>query len=141
MPNQDETATYRVLVLEPNAALRSALVTLLTAEHYGVEAHTSLEQVVAAADGSVDAVGLIAWQSMRGLLAEERRRDLVELAARVRIVVMVPRTWARLLESTEVTRIVAGLVAKPFQADELLGVLKNALATPLSGERLLKRTA
>jgi FixJ family two-component response regulator len=143
MPCTDEPLSDRVLVLEPNATLRSAIVTVLTAEHYSVEAHASLEQVVAAADGNHDAVCLIAWQSMRGLLAEEHRRELVDLASRVRLVVMVPRAWARLLESTEVTRILAGLVAKPFEADELLNVLSKALATPMGGDSrsLLKRPA
>jgi DNA-binding response OmpR family regulator len=121
----------RVLVLEPNAALRSAILTVLAAEHYQVEVCHSLREVVLSANGSSDTVALVAWQAMDGLLAEQHRQSLIELTRRLRLVVMVPRTWARLLQSTDVSRLVAGLIAKPFEADDLLGSVHAALASPV----------
>ena len=119
----------RVLLLEPNAPLRTAVQTVLSAERYEVEACSSLEQILAQADGQAATVALVAWQSMEGLLAEEHRHHLVELTQRIRLVLMVPRRWAKLLERTDVAETVAGLVAKSFEADELLQALQRALVT------------
>lgn len=120
----------RVLLLEPNASLRSAIQTILAAEEYHVEPCDSLEQLMVLGQHSPQTVALAAWQSMEGLLAEEHRHDLVELTQRLRIVLMVPRRWARLLESTDLRGAVAGMVAKPFEADELLIALRAALSIP-----------
>jgi DNA-binding response OmpR family regulator len=117
----------RVLLVEPNAALRSAIATVLDAEHYAVEPCKSLEQVRSRAADASRVIALIAWQSMDGLLAEERREHLMELTRDLRLVVMIPRRWARLLEPTDLSVAVAGLIPKPFEADELLGTLKRAL--------------
>ena len=45
-----------------------------------------------------DEVALVAWQAMDGLLADDHRHHLQQLTQRLRLVVMVPRAWARLLE-------------------------------------------
>jgi DNA-binding response OmpR family regulator len=127
----DSTAPARVVLLEPNAALRSAILTILSAEQYEVEAVTSLDDVLGRADAADCTVALVAWQSMQGLLADEQRANLVDLSRRLRLVVMVPRRWARLLEATDLESALAGLVAKPFEADELLRKLESALATPV----------
>ena len=114
----------RVLLVEPNAALRSAIVDVLMAEDYVVERCDSLEQVVGRAHGDDGEVVLIAWQSMQGLLAEEHRHSLSELTRRLRLVLMVPRRWARMLDASELG--VAGMISKPFDADELLDGLRRA---------------
>jgi DNA-binding response OmpR family regulator len=124
----------RILVLEPNHQLRSALINLLTAEHYEVQTCDSLEQVVARNDDGRPTVAVVAWQSMEGLLAEEQRQTLSQLTRRLRLVIMVPRRWARLLEKTDLADTVAGMVAKPFEADELLDKLRAALATPVASD-------
>ena len=121
-----EVTSKRVLLLEPNLSLRSAIQTILAAEEYSVEACDSLEQMVVRADHSSGTIALAAWQSMEGLLAEEHRHDLVELSHRLRLVVMVPRRWARLLESTDLRETISGIVAKPFEAEELLSALRSA---------------
>jgi DNA-binding response OmpR family regulator len=121
----------RVLLLEPNAALRSAIVTVLGAELYQVDVCESLEQVVVRTDHTTQTIALVAWQSMEGLLAEEHRHHLIQLTRRLRLVLMVPRRWARLLEETDLTHAVAGLVAKPFDSQELLDKLRTALAVPI----------
>jgi DNA-binding response OmpR family regulator len=128
MHTTEDTTARRVLVLEPNSALRSAILTVLAAERYLAVPCGSLEQVLAHAAGEVDTVALVAWQNLDGLLSDEHRHDLIEIARRLRLVVMVPRGWARLLETTDVATILAGLVAKPFEAEELLGAIRNALA-------------
>jgi DNA-binding response OmpR family regulator len=111
----------RILLLEPNAALRRAVVELLDGEGYPVEECESLEVVVQRANGRPSAVALVAWQSMEGLLADEHRHHLAELTRRVRLVLMVPRRWQRLLDKSELG--FADLVPKPFSADELLECL------------------
>jgi FixJ family two-component response regulator len=120
----------RVLLIEPNVALRSAIVTVLDAERYVVELCDSLEEILDRSLDSDRVVALVAWQSMGGLLAEEHRHRLVELTRRLRLVLMVPRRWLRLLDRTDLGVAVAGFVAKPFEADELLGVLEQALLIP-----------
>jgi DNA-binding response OmpR family regulator len=117
----------RVLLVEPNVPLREAIVAVLAAEAYEVEPCASLEQVLVRTDGQTRDVALVAWQSMEGLLAEEHRQHLGELTNKLRVVLMVPRRWARLLERTDLGAYVAGLVAKPFEADELLLTLQRAL--------------
>jgi DNA-binding NtrC family response regulator len=125
-----EDTLARVLLIEPNVALRSALVTLLDAERYEVEVCASLEQVLLRKDDANRVIGLVAWQSMEGLLAEEHRHHLVEVTKRLRLVLMVPRRWLRLLERTDIGVFVSGFVAKPFEADELLATLERALLIP-----------
>jgi DNA-binding response OmpR family regulator len=126
-----DISELRVLLLEPNATLRSAIVAVLNAEQYRVQTCGSLRDVLVHADGQVPTVALVAWQSMDGLLAEEHRDALVDLTQQVRLVLMVPRHWARLLEQTDVATTVAGIVAKPFAADELLQGLRRALLVPV----------
>jgi DNA-binding response OmpR family regulator len=120
-----------VLLVEPNPALRSAILLVLDAERYHVEACDSLEQVLVRQDGRARVIALVAWQSMEGLLAEQHRQRLVELTSRLRLVLMVPRRWARLLDRTDLGAAVAGFVSKPFEADELLATLQRALGTPV----------
>lgn len=123
---------YRVLLLEPNVALRSAITTILGAERYEVDVVESLEQLLEESAPFDSTVALVAWQGMQGLLAEERRSDLKDVARRIRLVVMVPRPWWRLLEGTDLTRAVMGLIAKPFEADELLATVQTALAADVA---------
>src|SRR3954453_3794083 len=74
--------TRRVLLLEPNAGLRTAIYEVLTSEQYAVEHYQSLDQVVASAHGTYH-VALVAWQSMEGLLADEHRHTLAQLTDRL----------------------------------------------------------
>ncbi|MBV9170385.1 MAG: response regulator transcription factor [Chloroflexi bacterium] len=122
----------RVLLLEPNAALRSAIVDVLAAEQYDVERCDSLDEVLESCGGSDCNVALVAWQRMDGLLAEEHRDHLAELTRRLRLILMVPRAWARMLEVNELG--VAALVPKPFDADELIGTVRQAMLHPLAAE-------
>jgi DNA-binding response OmpR family regulator len=117
-----------VLLVEPNSPLRSGLQALLTGAHYPVEVCDSLDHVRARADGRADVIALVAWQSMQGLLAEDHRDELASLTHRVRLVLMVPRRWERLLDQTDLRGAVAGMVSKPFDADELLDALQRASA-------------
>src|ERR1043165_6919679 len=96
-----EPSLGRVLLVEPNAALRSAILTILAAEHYQAEPVDSFDSVVARSAGTARTVALVAWQSMGGLLAEANRHELIELNRQLRLVIMVPRRWARLLDGTD----------------------------------------
>jgi DNA-binding response OmpR family regulator len=123
-----EPTRGRVLLLEPNAALRSAILTILAEEHFEAESVDSFDAVVAGAASTEPSVALVAWQSMGGLLAEENRHQLMELNRRLQLLIMVPRRWARLLDATDLPSAVAGLISKPFEADELIARLEHALA-------------
>ncbi|MCA1644649.1 MAG: hypothetical protein LC797_03975 [Chloroflexi bacterium] len=120
-----------VLLIEPNPTVRSAIVSVLVAERYQVEACDSLQQVLARTDGGAQVVALVAWQSMDGLLTEAHRQHLIELTRRLKVVLMVPRRWARLLERTDLGAAVAGLIHKPVDADELLSTLRRVLPSPV----------
>jgi DNA-binding response OmpR family regulator len=121
----------RVLLVEPNAPLRSAIMSVLAADKYQVEVCDSLSEVLQRTNGAARDVALVAWQSMNGLLSEDHRDHLLEVTSGLRLVLMVPRRWSRLLEQTDLGLAVAGVVAKPFQADELLHALDHALLTPV----------
>lgn len=127
---EQTTLQRRVLLVEPNAALRSAIVDVLSAEHYRVEACDSLEEVLRSAHGHDSDVALVAWQRMDGLLAEEHKHHLAELTQRLRLVLMVPRGWARVLESADLG--VAALVPKPFNAEELVLTLRRVMLHPIA---------
>jgi FixJ family two-component response regulator len=119
-----------VLLLEPNGGVRRALIELLTVENLRVVECESLEHVLQqAASGERCQVALIAWQSMEGLLADEHRPRLVQFTRRLQLVVMVPRRWIRLLEQSDLDLV--GMVAKPFDADELLDALRAAATRSL----------
>jgi DNA-binding response OmpR family regulator len=125
-------STARRLLVEPNPAVRSAIVDVLGIEHYQVDVCASLDDALLRSNGQqLGVIALVAWQSMDGLLTEDRRQHLVELTRRLRLVLMVPRRWSRLLENTELGTAVAGLVPKPFEAEELLGTLQQALLAPV----------
>ena len=117
----------RVLLLEPNHQLRRAILDVLTSEQYVVQPCDSLEQVVEAGRDHGASVALVAWQSMGGLLADEHRSTLSGLTDRLHLVLMVPRRWQRLLQTTDLGDVVHGIVAKPFEAEELLDVVRAAL--------------
>jgi DNA-binding response OmpR family regulator len=114
----------RVFLLEPNTGLRRAIHDVLSAEEFHVQPCESLEQVLSGARGEQN-VALVAWQSMEGLLADERRHHLLELTHRLRLVLMVPRRWRQLLNEAEFG--LAGMIAKPFNADELVASVRQAL--------------
>ena len=123
----DSSLPRRILLVEPNAALRSAIVSVLEAAQCAVEVCDTLDSVVTRGYGVEDQVALVAWQAMGGLLADEHRNHLQKMTSHLRLVVMVPRAWARLLDTTDLSSYVAGIIAKPFEADELLGTLRAAL--------------
>jgi DNA-binding response OmpR family regulator len=128
------TVIGRVLLVEPNTALRSAIVEVLASEHFEIEECESLNDAMARShlgDGPPE-VALVAWQSMDGLLAEEHRHTLADLNRRLRLVLMVPRRWQRMLAESDLG--VAGLIAKPFDADELLRALWRASVRAITAD-------
>jgi len=126
----DPSLPRRILLVEPNAALRSAIISVLEAVQCSVEVCDSLDSVVTRGYGADDEVALVAWQAMGGLLGDEHRYHLQKLTQHLRLVVMVPRTWARLLDATDLGGCVGGIIPKPFEADELLSVLRAAMRAP-----------
>jgi CheY-like chemotaxis protein len=126
-----EPGLAHVLLIEPNPTVRTELLNMLAAERYRVEACDSLEQALARIDDCGRVVTLVAWQSMDGLLTDERRHQLMALTRRLKLVLMVPRRWASLLEQSDLGLAVAGLIHKPVDMDELLRTLQRVLVSPL----------
>jgi DNA-binding NarL/FixJ family response regulator len=130
----------RVLLVEPNSTLRLAILDVLQGNSFAVEACDSLEQVMHRAPDGREAVALVAWQAMGGLLADEHRNHLVKVTNCVRLLVMVPRRWARLLDATDLSAVVAGIVPKPFEAEELVAAIRAAAAIPSEVATYLAKT-
>jgi len=129
----EDLPSASVLLLEPNAVLRSAIQSVLEAASHPVQVCDSLAQVLTDARGRPDTVALVAWQATGGLLADEQRGRLTQLTSRVRLVVMVPRRWSRLLDLTDLRDVLAGILTKPFESDELLATVQHAVEpTPLA---------
>jgi len=119
-----------VFLLEPKADLRHALEELLSAQGYLVVACDSLPDLLARATATRCDLALIAWQGMQGLLADEHRRDLTQLAERLPMVIMVPRSWFRVLHPPDLA--VRALLGRPFDAEELLDcVARNIEPAPI----------
>jgi DNA-binding response OmpR family regulator len=119
-------AVCRVLLVEPNAVLRSAIVDVLGAEDFQVELCQSLNHAVSRSGSASDGlpqVALVAWQCMDRLLADGHRDLLSALNHRVPLVIMVPRRWERILAQGDLR--VAGLIAKPLDVDQLLYTLRS----------------
>ena len=102
------------------------MLAVLEGAEFEVTLCDTLDQVLLQTSAEHGAVALVAWQAMDGLLADEHRNHLLNLTRRVRLVIMVPRRWSRLLDATDLGDIVAGIVAKPFEADELIGAVRAA---------------
>jgi CheY-like chemotaxis protein len=114
-----------VVLLEPNATLREAIAEVLTSENYTVEACQSLDEVIARSRGEHE-IALVAWQSMERLLADEHRPALLALTKRLRLLLMVPRRWKRLVDQSDLGFV--GTLSKPFGADDLLFSIAAAFA-------------
>jgi CheY-like chemotaxis protein len=125
-----EPPPIRLLLVEPNPTARAAIRELLDPQQYRVEVCDSLDQVIAQSGGAPNLVALVAWQAMGGLLADEHRNHLLKVTNRIRLIVLVPRRWAPLLEPTDLGKVVAGIVPKPFEPDELATALDAALMQP-----------
>ena len=125
-----QAAPVRVLLVEPNVAVRSEIVELLSREQYEVQVCDSLDQVVRVSGESRCDVALVAWSSMGGLLVEEHRHDLVEYVRRLHLVVMVGQSWARLLDAEDLGG--AHILEKPFDGDELLARIREARSAALA---------
>jgi DNA-binding response OmpR family regulator len=122
-------------VLEPKPDLRHALEELLSAEGYDVETCESLQDLLARSTTTRCDLALTAWQCMQGLLAEEHRHDLAQLSSRIPLVIMVPRSWLRTLQPLDLA--VRGLLAKPFDAEELLECVSRSIVPVTSSRTLL----
>ena len=122
----------RVLLLEPSPPLRHAIRDLLAAGYHGVVCE-SVEQLVSTARSGPPELALAAWQSLEGLLVDDRLHDLAAVSRRLRLVPMVPRGWLRVLRPAELG--VAGVLARPVQREELLALLSaERQRAPLIGQ-------
>jgi DNA-binding response OmpR family regulator len=111
----------RILLLEPSPVLRRAVTDDLTAAGYQVVACESIEHLVTSAHVGPPELALAAWQSLEGLMMDDRLHDLAAVSRRLRLVPMVPRGWLSVLRPAELG--VAGVLARPVERDELLAFL------------------
>jgi len=100
---------------------------VLTADGYQVQTCDSLPRLMAHAPFAERDLALVAWQSMQGMLADEHRHELARFAARVPIVLIVPRRWLRLLQQTDLCA--TALLPKPFDPDELRMCVRDVLGS------------
>lgn len=114
----------RVLLLDPSRKVRSVVAQILAGEGYEVMSCSSVDHLLASGqDGARGALALAAWQSLEGLLRDERRPELQALTRQLRLVLMVPRAWVWDLQRAELG--VAGFLAKPFDRDALLECVRR----------------
>ena len=121
MTTRDPTRAGRVHLLVRDAGLRGALTHVLADAHWGVESRANVAELLQAARDTGE-LAILDWTLAGGLLADEHRPELVELAQRIRLVLLVPDAWRRHLSAADLG--VAALVPKGWAADDLLPTLQ-----------------
>jgi DNA-binding NarL/FixJ family response regulator len=111
----------RAHLLVRDHALRAALAQVLADAHWGIEPHARLAELLQATQTTGE-LAILDWTMADGLLADEHRRDLIELGQRIRLVLLVPDAWLRHLSAADLG--VAALVPKAWAADDLLPTLE-----------------
>jgi DNA-binding NtrC family response regulator len=117
----------RVLLLEDDLALRALLVEALTGEGFTVRSCDSFDCLRAAASqGEADIVVADFWGGSQRTLPDDERKEISDLCAVVRVVLLTGRSWANDVSATELG--VRALIRKPFDLDHLLDSVETALA-------------
>jgi DNA-binding response OmpR family regulator len=111
----------RILLLEPNPVLHQTLHDLLMAAGYQVVTCDSVEELVSSARAGPPLLALAAWQSLEGLMIDERLHDLAAVSRHLRLVPMVPRGWLSVLRPAELG--VTAVLARPVEPQELVALL------------------
>lgn len=116
----------RVLLLEDDVALRGLLHEVLDLEDFEVVLCESYEAIRAAAAGARgDVVVADFWGGAHGTLNEAGRDQIGALGAMMPVVLLTGRSWAYGLTAEELGAW--ALVRKPFDIDDLLQVVDDAL--------------
>ena len=100
---------------------RQAIQDILMAAGYEVVVCQSVEHLVASAHEGPPELALAAWQSLEGLLTDDRLHDVVAVSRRLRLVPMVPPGWLSVMRPAELG--VAGVLSRPVESDQLLALL------------------
>jgi DNA-binding response OmpR family regulator len=128
MPVTDQVraAPPSILLLEDDAELRDLLVDVLTGEGYRVQHCASPEDVMRASDADAGALAIVdAWGDSHQTLSDEEREQIGDLARSVPTLMLTGRTWSQGLRPAELGLV--GLVTKPFDLDEVLGIVKRSV--------------
>jgi DNA-binding response OmpR family regulator len=116
----------RVLLLEDDLALRGLLHEVLGLEDFEVVVCESYEAIRAAAAGAQGDVAVADfWGTAQRTLSASGRVQIVELTQLVPVVLLTGRNWAYGVTAEELGAW--ALLHKPFDVDELLGVIAAAL--------------
>lgn len=109
-----------------NRTLRPLVEAVLGGDGYAVEHCPSIESLMGS-DAPLVQAALVDWSVTAGLLTEERRAEMQAFAARLPLVLIVPRGWGRHVSASDLG--VAIMLEKPFEADALLDAVERCLST------------
>jgi two-component system nitrogen regulation response regulator GlnG len=121
----------RALLLEDDVALRNLLVEALDGEGFEVQPCESFAEVRAvAARREADIIVADFWGESQRSLPEQDRRQIRELCSLLPVVLLTGRSWAADISAGEVGAL--AIIRKPFDLDQLLQTVLDAVADPQS---------
>ena len=121
-----DSAQPLIAVIDDDASLRRALVSLLRSEGYGAEGYGSAEAFLAAGDETGPRC-IISDIHMPGLSGIDLKAALDQRGPSVPVILITARTEPALLDRADACGA-AALLVKPFEAEILIASLDRALA-------------
>ncbi|BAK65748.1 response regulator receiver protein [Sphingobium sp. SYK-6] len=113
-----------IAVIDDDASLRRAIVSLLRSEGYGAEGYSSAETFLDATETHPDCV--ISDIHMPGLSGLDLKAALDRRGLAVPVILITARTEPALIDRADACGA-AGLLLKPFEADTLISCLDRTL--------------
>lgn len=120
-----------ILLLERDLNTRIVLTDVLTGEGYRVYACASLEELRRYQRngrnerGAVSLALVDSWGQSHQVLHEAERQEIAALAGEIPTIMVTEREWAAITRPAELGLL--GLLPKPFDLDELLGLLESSI--------------
>jgi two-component system nitrogen regulation response regulator GlnG len=122
-------AGRRALLLEDDTALRDLLLEAFASENFDVRACETFEEVRdLAARSEADLVVADFWGGSQRTLPDSDRDDIRELCSYLPVILLTGRTWASETSAEELGA--HALIRKPFDLDDLLQTVEQAVETP-----------
>jgi two-component system nitrogen regulation response regulator GlnG len=120
---------HRALLLEDDVALRELLLEAFAGENIEVRICETFPEVRdAAARREGDIVVADFWGGSQRTLPESDRDDIRQLCAYLPVVLLTGRTWAADITAEELGA--HALIRKPFDLDDLLRTVEQAVGNP-----------
>ena len=123
-----------ILLLEDDPEIRTFLTDVLRDEGYHVHPCASVEEIRRQRPADSVSLAIVdAWGESHGALDEAERQEIRALAGEIPTIMVTGRQWAAITQPAELG--LRGLLPKPFDLDELLGLVRTSV------ERLLAKSA